>query len=152
MKWSSFFWFLVILSICAQTCSCESYSVKSSLISKFKKIISIFKPKGFNFLQRAKCAFYECCEAPYLSRNFTNLEYKLNKYLYGQPLVKNTLLSAIKGHFELSNPRKALVLSFHGSTGVGKYLFLCQLLKISYIFVNILFFIFVKARTLFHIL
>ncbi len=55
-----------------------------------------------------------------MQKNFTGLELKLNEYLYGQPLVKSTLLSALKGHFELKNPRKALVLSFHGSTGVGK--------------------------------
>ena len=44
----------------------------------------------------------------------------MDKYLYGQPLVRNTLESALKAHFTVSNPPKALVLSFHGSTGVGK--------------------------------
>ena len=43
----------------------------------------------------------------------------MNNQLFGQPLVKKTLLSALKAHFEIENPRKALVLSFHGSTGVG---------------------------------
>lgn len=74
----------------------------------------------FNFLERMKCKFYECCEAPYLRRNYTILEDKLSRHIYGQPLVTKTLLNALKGHFELSNPRKALVLSFHGPTGVGK--------------------------------
>lgn len=55
-----------------------------------------------------------------MRQNFTKLEEKLNNQLLGQPLVKNTLLSALKGHFNVNNPRKALVLSFHGSTGVGK--------------------------------
>ena len=69
---------------------------------------------------KVKCLFYECCDAPYLKKNFSALELKLSQNLYGQPLVKTTVINALKGHFELSNPRKALVLSFHGSTGVGK--------------------------------
>ena len=48
------------------------------------------------------------------------MEHNLNKHLFGQPLVKNTLINALKSHFSIKNPKKALVLSFHGSTGVGK--------------------------------
>jgi hypothetical protein len=48
------------------------------------------------------------------------LDENLNKYLFGQPLVKNTIVNALKGHFNLNGPKKALVMSFHGSTGVGK--------------------------------
>jgi hypothetical protein len=35
-------------------------------------------------------------------------------------MVKNTVVNALRGHFNLNGPKKALVLSFHGSTGVGK--------------------------------
>ena len=63
---------------------------------------------------------YECCQEPYIRANFSKLELSLDKYLFGQPLVKNTLVSALKSHIVLNNHRKALVLSFHGSTGVGK--------------------------------
>lgn len=49
------------------------------------------------------------------------LEESLNKSLFGQPLVKNTIVDALRGHFNLNGPKKALVLSFHGSTGVGTY-------------------------------
>lgn len=65
--------------------------------------------------------FYECCREPYLLRNFDQLEIELSKNLYGQPLVLKTVVSAIRGHFELKSPKKALVLSFHGSSGVGSY-------------------------------
>ncbi len=71
-------------------------------------------------IHRVRCAYYECCEAPHLRKNITYLEERLDRSLFGQPLVKKTLLNALKGHFTLSNPKKALVLSFHGSTGVGK--------------------------------
>ncbi len=85
---------------------------------------------------KVKCVFYECCQAPYLRTNFDLLERKMNNQLFGQPLVKKTLLSALKAHFELSDPRKALVLSFHGSTGVGIRIYkvkeiLCLLLRIK---------------------
>ncbi len=75
---------------------------------------------GFDILKHVKCKLYECCSAPYLRNNFTLLEENLNNSLFGQPLVKNTIVNALKGHFNLNGPKKALVLSFHGSTGVGK--------------------------------
>jgi hypothetical protein len=55
-----------------------------------------------------------------LRNNFTALEENLNNSLFGQPMVKNTVVNALRGHFNLNGPKKALVLSFHGSTGVGK--------------------------------
>lgn len=70
---------------------------------------------------KLKCYLYECCGQPYLKRDFSKLERTLNQNLFGQPLVVNTLLAALKGHLEIKNPSKALVLSFHGSTGVGNY-------------------------------
>ena len=72
-------------------------------------------------IQHVKCKLYECCSAPYLRNNFTLLEENLNKSLFGQPLVKNTIVNALKGHFNINGPKKALFLSFHGSTGVGMY-------------------------------
>lgn len=75
---------------------------------------------GLFSLEDVKCKFYECCREPYLQLNLDRLQKNLNNNLFGQPLVKNTLYTALKGHFTLKNPKKALVLSFHGSTGVGK--------------------------------
>ena len=67
-----------------------------------------------------RCKFYECCNDHYVTKNFDTLSAKLDKYLFGQPLVKRVLLASLKGHYHLRDPQKALVLSFHGSTGVGK--------------------------------
>lgn len=44
----------------------------------------------------------------------------LDTKIFGQPLVKKTIMNAIKSHLELKNNQKALALSFHGSSGVGK--------------------------------
>ncbi len=75
--------------------------------------------KAFDIINHFKCKLYECCSEPYLRNNFTQLEYNLNQSLFGQPMVKSTIVNALRGHFSLNGPKKALVLSFHGSTGVG---------------------------------
>ena len=85
--------------------------------------MNFFFLKGFDLFQRVKCRFYECCSAPYLRNNFTMLEENLSHSLFGQPFVKNTVVNALRGHFHLNGPKKALVLSFHGSTGVGTFTF-----------------------------
>jgi pantothenate kinase-related protein Tda10 len=51
---------------------------------------------------------------------FSGLRYALEAQLYGQHLVIETTVRSIKAHFENENPKKALVLSFHGWTGGGK--------------------------------
>ena len=84
--------------------------------------------KGLFFFETIKCKLYECCQEPYLQFNLAKLERNLNNNLFGQPLVKNTLYTALKGHFNLKDPKKALVLSFHGSTGVGWY-FKCDCIQ-----------------------
>jgi hypothetical protein len=72
----------------------------------------------FNYV---KCEIFgNCCDPAHVRFNSVQLESNLNKYLYGQPLVKKTLLNALKAHFHLKNPKKPLVLSFHGPTGSGK--------------------------------
>ena len=87
----------------------------------FEKILCNFKIGAIlNPFKAVKCAFYECCQKP-IEPNFSKLEINLDKHLYGQPLVKKALLSSLKGHFQLDEPRKSLVLSFHGPAGVGLF-------------------------------
>ncbi|XP_078584752.1 uncharacterized protein LOC144866933 [Branchiostoma floridae x Branchiostoma japonicum] len=52
--------------------------------------------------------------------NITYLKTLLTKRLYGQPLVRNVVVKAIQSHLTTTKPDKALALSFHGSSGVGK--------------------------------
>jgi Cdc6-like AAA superfamily ATPase len=40
--------------------------------------------------------------------------------LHGQHLVQETLVPALRNHFENNSPTKALALSFHGWVGIGK--------------------------------
>ena len=45
---------------------------------------------------------------------------KMNENLFGQHLVRSTVIRALRSHVRRTNPQKALVLSFHGWTGSGK--------------------------------
>ncbi|XP_059384307.1 torsin-1A-like isoform X1 [Carassius carassius] len=48
------------------------------------------------------------------------LEKDLRDSLFGQPIVSDVVLKAVTSFMTDSNPNKPLVLSFHGTTGVGK--------------------------------
>ncbi|XP_046465784.1 torsin-1A isoform X1 [Neodiprion pinetum] len=66
------------------------------------------------------CSFKECCTNQYIPADFTLLDTTLKTKLYGQHLAHETVLHALKGHFEDTNPKKALAMSFHGLPGSGK--------------------------------
>ena len=122
--------------------SCKQTALTYSNHTFIKRIL-IFPIKGFDYYyNKLYCTFYECCQAPYLQFNLAKLEKNINNNLFGQPLVKNTLYSALKGHFELQNPKKALVLSFHGSTGVG------QLFGVQILFSNVFLLIYNRSNDL----
>lgn len=54
------------------------------------------------------------------NKYFLALRKSINQNLYGQHLTE-TVVDALQAHWNLNNkPQKALVLSFHGSVGVGK--------------------------------
>ncbi|XP_059141080.1 torsin-1A-like [Physella acuta] len=74
----------------------------------------------FKNFDKVYCTFSACCNDRWISKNISGLQYDLSTRLHGQHLVQNTVLAHIKGHAWHSNPTKALVLSFHGLTGVGK--------------------------------
>lgn len=49
-----------------------------------------------------------------------DLEHVLKQSLHGQPLVYASVPGAVAQHLCNPNPKKALVMSFHGWTGGGK--------------------------------
>lgn len=69
-----------------------------------------------------KCKYYECCEPYWIpdAENVTGLKEDLHNRLYGQHLVEETVVRALRGHLKNKSPKKALTLSFHGWTGGGK--------------------------------
>ncbi|KAM4663362.1 uncharacterized protein O3C94_011589 [Discoglossus pictus] len=66
-----------------------------------------------------QCYFRECCyEGGAL--NSTDLQIEFEKKVFGQHLAKNVILKGVTGFMKNRNPKKPLVLSFHGWTGTGK--------------------------------
>jgi hypothetical protein len=86
-----------------------------------------------------KCSSNECChrinenkaivkgkgvlefhKKPWIDYSLEQFEYNLNNEVHGQHLVKDMISKLIRQHLNDDNPKKALVLSFHGWTGGGK--------------------------------
>lgn len=100
---------------------------------------NIFSPIGialedtFNAL---KCRIVECCNRHSVPADFTGciflhnfliifqyilgLENVLRERIYGQHLVNEAVVNALRSHWSSHKPQKALTLSFHGWPGGGK--------------------------------
>uniref|UniRef100_A0A0B6XYQ9 Torsin-1A C-terminal domain-containing protein n=1 Tax=Arion vulgaris TaxID=1028688 RepID=A0A0B6XYQ9_9EUPU len=85
-------------------------------LGMFSAITSIFNG-GYDSI---RCKFATCCDDWGIIKNYTGLEHDLASKLHGQHLVQKTVVGHIRGHLQSHDPPKALVLSFHGPTGVGK--------------------------------
>ena len=66
------------------------------------------------------CQLKECCSCKWTSANITGLQLSLQKRVFGQHLVTETVSKAIMGHLNNKSPGKALAFSFNGWTGSGK--------------------------------
>ncbi|XP_075155246.1 torsin family member [Haematobia irritans] len=67
------------------------------------------------------CRFVECCNDDYIPGDIGKLETDLKDNLFGQHIVIQQLIPALKAHFTgKRNSRKPLVISFHGTPGTGK--------------------------------
>lgn len=62
----------------------------------------------------------EHCGKEWIRNDLTGLENDLETKLFGQHLATKTIAAVLRGHLEDRNPPKALSLSLHGYTGVGK--------------------------------
>ncbi|PAV88895.1 hypothetical protein WR25_07480 [Diploscapter pachys] len=76
----------------------------------------------YNLPKWTWCKVYECCDAPHVEFNPKRLKHDLESKVFGQHLVEDAVLNAMKGHFQIGPPKSALALSFHGYTGTGKNL------------------------------
>ncbi len=63
----------------------------------------------------------------HISSHLPGLEKDLRDSLIGQHIVSDVVLKAVSSYMTDSNPNKPLVLSFHGTTGVGKIMLLKSL-------------------------
>ncbi|XP_003739186.1 torsin-1A [Galendromus occidentalis] len=105
--------------------------------------VAIAASAGLAWFSAFKCRHEECCEEPWIRRikctgqgkggkdvkdsnvtleenDYHYLEHVLKQSLHGQPLVYASVPGAVAQHLCNPNPKKALVMSFHGWTGGGK--------------------------------
>ncbi|XP_011163297.1 torsin-like protein [Solenopsis invicta] len=75
---------------------------------------------GYYAYDKYKCAYQECCTDEYIHPDLDRLEYMLTAKLFGQDIARETIINALRGHYESHNSPKALVMSFHGTPGTGK--------------------------------
>jgi len=66
------------------------------------------------------CQFSECCQEPYIRNQLSGLQQSLDDKLFGQHIAKSVVYKTLYSHLRKFEPKKALVLSFHGMTGAGK--------------------------------
>ena len=71
-------------------------------------------------VRAVNCALRECCAEPYVTRSVSQLRDRLRQVVHGQHLVVELLPRVISNHLRDPRPRKPLVISMHGTTGVGK--------------------------------
>ncbi|XP_059474941.1 torsin-1A [Neocloeon triangulifer] len=62
----------------------------------------------------------EWCYDWWIPANVTQFHSNFRQEVFGQPLVENIVAKAVFSHLREAQPKKALVLSFHGWPGVGK--------------------------------
>jgi len=82
----------------------------------------VFTSFLYSSYDQIKCVggFSECCSPDWVVNNFTQLEGELEQHVFGQHLVHSVVSLSLRSHVSKRQPSKALVLSFHGETGVGK--------------------------------
>ncbi|CAM4646634.1 unnamed protein product [Lepidochelys olivacea] len=66
-----------------------------------------------------KCRFLECCNMKD-TLDIPALQMVLEQKVFGQHLATQVVLKALSAHSRDKQPRKPLVMSFHGWTGTGK--------------------------------
>ncbi|XP_011496145.1 PREDICTED: torsin-1A-like [Ceratosolen solmsi marchali] len=82
--------------------------MSSWIISTSKNVLTLY------------CKKFECCndeQIPYKIDNFKDL---LSKRVCGQHIAVDIIVNAIISHVKNSNPKKPLVMGFHGPNGSGK--------------------------------
>ncbi|GFU32526.1 torsin-1B [Nephila pilipes] len=75
---------------------------------------------GFAGYNHVYCKYNECCDNQWVDLKSTELEEEFQKNLFGQHFAKLIVPKILNTHVLKTQPKKALVMSFHGWTGCGK--------------------------------
>ena len=108
--------FLIFISLYHFCLTLEPFST-SAIVSSVVVAGGVYK----FWDDTVKCQFTECCASPHwVIHNVTRFQEYFDTFVFGQHLVRDIVSKALKTHLKKAQPKKALVLSFHGWTGTGK--------------------------------
>ena len=102
---------LVLWLVWSSSCPVESRD------GRIREGVGQFLSAVWSAKDRILCQLKECCG---LSPNLSLLEESLAESVFGQHLATSLVIRTIRARVKKSDPRKALVMSFHGWTGSGK--------------------------------
>merc|ERR1712080_280296 len=74
----------------------------------------------FSFLASINGLVFGACSKGLFDFKERDLQVLMENKLFGQHIVMKTVPNVIKNHLMKESPKKALLISFHGTTGVGK--------------------------------
>ncbi|CAO1384492.1 unnamed protein product [Diamesa hyperborea] len=67
------------------------------------------------------CKLVECCNEDHVPYKLNSLRENFQNNLFGQHIVEDKVFNAINSHYNsINNSKKPLVMSFHGTPGIGK--------------------------------
>ncbi|CAD6199073.1 unnamed protein product [Caenorhabditis auriculariae] len=100
----------------------KAYAQSENLFFSITLLINVVNGELFIYRHRScyniKCHLYECCDD--FEFDASGLDHDLSDLVFGQHLVKDVVVNAMRSHWSNKNPKKPLVMSFHGYTGSGK--------------------------------
>ncbi|XP_045760380.1 torsin-1A [Maniola jurtina] len=112
---------IVIIIIISTNCVLSEFVI-ASLVGTAIAATGLFGWKTIK--SHTYCRFKECCDEKYINFDLDKLKQSFSQKMFGQPLV-NEITNILKAHKEAlydkdKRNKKALVLSLHGWSGVGK--------------------------------
>ncbi|XP_063289542.1 torsin-1A-like [Pelobates fuscus] len=102
---------LLLALLCSPVTALDPYSVGAAILGTGSVLIKALP--GSQYFMSRSCGE----ETPFSGYD---LEKELNEKLFGQHLAHKLVLQSLRGFMKNKNPRKPLVMSFHGWTGTGK--------------------------------
>ncbi|KAE8744984.1 hypothetical protein FOCC_FOCC008397 [Frankliniella occidentalis] len=105
----------LLVSFFGLSCSIEPVSTTFAVAGAIAAVGSYY--------DQSWCRLRECCDQYSVSTdasNITAFQDVLRSSVYGQHLMQDLVVRALKSHLSSTDPPKALTISFHGSTGCGK--------------------------------
>ncbi|GAB0092964.1 Torsin [Sergentomyia squamirostris] len=117
--WIIFFGYLVL--VLTGVVSFDPFTLTTGLVAGGSALLGTL---GYNYdyvKENTYCRYYECCIPEWIPADMNKFRQEMEKMIFGQHIASKFVTNALEHHFEhLNKTTKPLVMSFHGTTGIGK--------------------------------